>query len=178
MNDIEFAPYQLKKASFRPWRPVFIEVANKIMAALAHPEFDFHHFGSTSFYVAGKGIIDLAILYPKGARAKATSYLLSRGFADQHSQNPFPATRPRKDIGVIYQQEQFQIHCHVIEINSDEHQKQVAYKQLMLAEPAKRADYEATKRQILATGEICQDSYSKQKSPFVKDCLLTLKKSC
>ena len=64
----------------------------------------------------------ISILYQKGDLNKAVSYLDQIGFEQQHSNAPFPDGRPKKDIGIIYKNENFQVHAHVIEINSETHQ--------------------------------------------------------
>lgn len=171
---IEFCSYKLVPASFNPWREEFLTVATHIMQRLDDPRFTFLHFGSSSFYVAGKGIIDISILYQPGNLESAVEYIKQFGFVDQHSNKPFPATRPRKDIGVKYNGEVFNVHLHVIEHNSEEHLKQVAYKQHMLENPEDRAAYEAKKKAVLAEGNTVQDDYGKAKSPFVKDVLARL----
>ncbi|WP_372768276.1 GrpB family protein [Pseudoalteromonas sp.] len=168
---ISFCNYSLVPASFNPWRAVFLDVAEAVMAELADERFDFLHFGSSSFKVAGKGIIDISILYQTGHLQDAVAYLKSFGFVDQHSENPFPATRPRKDIAVLYNNEVFNVHMHVIEKESEEHKKQVTYKEHMLNNPDDRAAYEAQKRKVLAEGITVQDDYGKAKSPFVKEIL-------
>ncbi|KZN67825.1 GrpB family protein [Pseudoalteromonas luteoviolacea] len=168
---IQFCSYELVPASFNAWRSVYLDVANAVIAQLADPRFEFIHFGSSSFKVAGKGIIDISILYQQGQREQAVAYLESFGFTPQHSDNPFPDTRPRKDIGVLFNGEKFNIHAHVIELNSKEHHKQLTYKAHMLANPQDRAAYEAQKKAVLAAGKHHQDDYGKAKSPFVKDLL-------
>ncbi|MBQ4811852.1 GrpB family protein [Pseudoalteromonas luteoviolacea] len=168
---LQFCPYELVPASFNAWRPVYLDVAKAVITQLADPRFEFIHFGSSSFKVAGKGIIDISILYHTGAREQAVEHLESFGFVAQHSDTPFPDTRPRKDIGVLFKGEKFNIHAHVIELNSAEHQKQLTYKTHMLANPQDRAAYEAQKKAVLAAGKHHQDEYGKAKSPFVKDIL-------
>ena len=171
MEKITFTQYQLLSASFNPWRPIFIDVADAIIAELKHPDFEFLHFGSSSFKVAGKGIIDISLLYQPGALEVAIKHLNDFGFLKQHSSKPFPDTRPRKDIAVIYLDETFQVHLHVIEKNSIEHHKQSHFKAYMLANPPARAEYEAQKRRVLEQGLSQQDEYNKAKSPFLKAIL-------
>jgi GrpB-like predicted nucleotidyltransferase (UPF0157 family) len=171
MEKITFSPYQLVPASFNPWRPIFIDVAEAVIAKLKHPDFEFLHFGSSSFKVAGKGIIDISMLYQPGSLELAVKYLNDFGFLRQHSQKPFPDTRPRKDIAIIYLGVTFQVHMHVIEKNSAEHQKQSHFKTYMLENPQARDEYESQKRRILEQGLSHQDDYGKAKSPFVKGIL-------
>ena len=168
---IKLTAYTLKPASFNPWRPIYIDVANALIEKLASSQFEFLHIGSSSFKVAGKGIIDISILYKPGELNAAVAYLEQFGFAPQHSDTPFPDTRPRKDIAVIYNGEQFNVHAHVIEKGSNEHLNQLAYKTHMLNNGNDRAAYENKKREILASGNLNQDDYGKAKSPFVKQVL-------
>ena len=176
MSKIKFIPYQLVPASFNPWRDIFLEVAETVIAELAHPDFEFLHFGYSSFKVAGKGIIDISILYKASQLTEAVEHLRNIGFSDQHSNKPFPENRPRKDIAVIFKNETFQIHAHVIELGSEEHLKQVNFKTHMLNNPNARAQYEETKQQVIADGMTVQDDYGKAKSPFVKSVLQEMAK--
>ncbi|TLX45714.1 hypothetical protein C1E24_17530 [Pseudoalteromonas phenolica] len=176
MSKIKFIPYQLVPASFNPWRVIYLDVAHAVIAELAHPDFQFLHFGSSSFEVAGKGIIDISILYKPGQLTEAVEHLKSIGFRDQHSNKPFPENRPRKDIAVIFKNETFQVHAHVIELGSEEHLKQVNFKTHMLNNPDARAQYEATKQRVIADGLTVQDDYGKAKSPFVKSVLQEMAK--
>ncbi|SIN90812.1 GrpB family protein [Salinivibrio sp. ES.052] len=163
--------YQIVPASFSPWRSIYLEVAAALAQYIATSRIDVLHFGSTSANVGGKGIIDLSILYFPGERENAVAHLYALGFQDQHSKQPFPEHRPRKDASVTYQGERFLIHAHVIEKDSDEHHRQMAYKQYLLDNPGVRAEYEEKKRAILKAGVSEQDSYVKHKAPFVKAVL-------
>lgn len=168
---ITLEPYQLVDASFSPWRPIYLDVAQALSDHISTPRIEVLHFGSTSAKVGGKGIIDLSILYFPGERENAITHLYALGFQDQHSKQPFPEHRPRKDASVTYQGERFLIHAHVIEKDSDEHHRQVAYKHHLLDNPDVRAEYEEKKRTILKAGVHEQDSYVKHKAPFVKAVL-------
>jgi GrpB-like predicted nucleotidyltransferase (UPF0157 family) len=63
----------------------------------------------------------------------------------------------------------------VIQSGSDEHKKQMDYKTYMLNNPLAREAYEASKKKILADGFRDQESYGKQKSPYVKSILNAIK---
>lgn len=171
---ITLEPYQLVDASFSPWRPIYLDVAQALSDHISTPRIEVLHFGSTSAKVGGKGIIDLSILYRSGERDDTVAHLYALGFQDQHSDQPFPEHRPRKDASVIYQGERFLVHAHVIEKDSDEHRRQIAYKQYLLDNPNLRTEYENEKRAILAQGVRDQDAYVKHKAPFVKGVLADL----
>nr|WP_086940255.1 GrpB family protein [Thaumasiovibrio occultus] len=172
---LRILPYQLTDASFKPWREIYLDVAAQLTAQLSTAQFDVLHFGSTSAHIGGKGIIDLSLLYPSGKLDAAIIHLECLGFQPQHSQRPFPPTRPRKDGAVEFNGERFLIHVHVIEKDSEEHQRQVSYKEYMLANPQARLDYEQKKQQIIADGGLDQDDYGDQKGSFVKGVLTLIK---
>lgn len=163
--------YELVEADFKPWDPKFISVADSVCELIRTQELDVIHIGSTSFNVGGKGIIDLSVLYPAGLLSIAIERLYQLGFQDQTGAKPFPPNRPRKDGAVIVNGQRFLLHVHVIEKDSDEHRRQIQYKEYMLNEPSARLEYEASKKAILAAGVTEQGAYGKLKSPFVKSVL-------
>ena len=168
---IRFIPYTLGPAQFKEWDPIYLKVAQQVVQALKHPQYDYLHFGSTSFGAAGKGIIDISLLYPRGSLDSAVDFVRAKGFANQHSANPFPPSRPRFDIGVDVFEQTFMLHLHLIEQDSAEHQAQIDYKNIMNNDTELRQQYEQQKQAIIANGIIEQDSYSKRKGVFVKKIL-------
>ena len=163
--------YDKLKAEFKPWTQHYLSVAAALIDFIRTAEFDVIHIGSTSAMVGGKGIIDLSLLYKNGRLDAAVTHLKALGFQDQVSCSPFPAERPRKDGALIYHGTKYYIHIHAIADGSDEHRKQLQYKEYLLAHPAVRLQYEESKQAILATGICEQEAYGKQKSPFVKAVL-------
>jgi len=168
---MEILKYKKIEASFNPWSPIYFEVAQSVINFICTQQFEVIHIGSTSFKVGGKGIIDLSVLYKNNELDVAVKHLSKLGFQDQISVKPFPAVRPRKDGAVIINGKEYFLHVHVIASGSDEHRKQIQYKYFMLNNPTSREKYEHSKKEILANGFTDQESYGKQKSPFVK-CLL------
>jgi GrpB-like predicted nucleotidyltransferase (UPF0157 family) len=172
---MEILKYEKIKADFNPWNSNYIDVANSIIDLISNERFTAIHIGSTSFKVGGKGIIDLSILYGNGDLNAAVSHLLSFGFQDQISDTPFPSERPRKDGAVITNGKKYFLHVHCIAVDSQEHQKQLQYKNYMLNNPDSRKEYELSKKQILHQGVTEQEAYGKLKSPYVKSVLAQLK---
>ncbi len=164
-------PYELRPASFSPWRPVYLEVAAALIQHLSNDWLEVMHIGSTAARVGGKGVIDLSVLYPEGRLQDAVEHLYTLGFQDQHSHKPFPPQRPRKDGAVEFECERFMIHVHLIRYGCEEHLNQQRFRDRMLACPAERAAYEARKREILASGVSEQEAYGKLKGGFVKQRL-------
>jgi GrpB-like predicted nucleotidyltransferase (UPF0157 family) len=167
-------PYEKVIAEFKPWQAQYLSVAEALINFISTAKLQVIHFGSTSAKVGGKGIIDLSILYPRGQIQLALDRLQHLGFQDQVSDQPFPAHRPRKDGAVLVDGIKYCIHVHVIERDSDEHNKQLQYKAFLLQDPEARTHYEHYKKTILAKGVTEQEAYAKQKAPFVKSVLATL----
>ena len=163
--------YKIIKASFNPWSLVYLEVAHCIIDFIRTERLEVIHIGSTSFKVGGKGIIDLSVLYNNGDLNFAVQHLMQLGFQDQVSEKPFPPDRPRKDGKIIVNEKEYLLHVHVIAKDSDEHKKQVQYKNYMLNNPDARLEYELSKKSILANGVTKQEEYGKHKTPFVKSIL-------
>lgn len=168
---MEILKYRKVEASFNPWTPSYLEVAQSIINLVSTDKVEVIHIGSTSFRVGGKGIIDLSVLYKSGDLDLAVNHLIDLGFQDQISNKPFPPERPRKDGTVLFKGKEYLVHVHVIEFESEEHKKQVQYKNYMLNDPAAREKYELSKKSIIANGVTEQESYGKEKSPFVKSVL-------
>mgnify|MGYP000162103491 CR=1 FL=1 len=166
--------YKKIEASFNEWSPIYVEVAQQVIDYISNEQFDVIHIGSTSFQVGGKGIIDLSILYKQGDLNAAIAHLLTLGFQNQISEAPFPPERPRKDGAVNLNEKKYIIHIHVIANGSNEHKKQLSYKNHMLNNPIARKEYEQSKRAILANGIMEQEAYGKQKSPYVKSILKSI----
>ncbi|OYD24993.1 GrpB family protein [Oceanimonas baumannii] len=171
---MQILKYKKIEAGFTPWSSEYLEVAQFVMDNIQTERFKVIHFGSTSFKVGGKGIIDLSVLYKEGDLDAAVEHLMGLGFQDQVSDQPFPPSRPRKDGAVLHNGKEYYLHIHVIQDGSEVHSKQEQYKAYMLNNPDARKEYEQSKQSILAAGVTEQEAYGKQKSPFVKSVLGTL----
>lgn len=168
---MDILKYQKVAATFRPWTPTYLKVAEAVIDFIRTERFEVIHIGSTSFKAGGKGIIDLSVLYQDGDLDRVVAHLKTLGFQDQISSNPFPAERPRKDGAVVVDGETYLLHVHAIAQGSEEHAKQLRYKKYMLTNPGARKQYEILKKEILTRGITDQEVYGKQKSPFVKSVL-------
>ena len=109
-------------AEFRAYDPMFTEVARLLCEAIqsVEPELQVEHVGSTAVPgCGGKGIIDLAVLYPEGFLACARAVLDGLGFQKQGGPEPFPENRPMRVGGLEHHGRPFRIHAHVIALASD-----------------------------------------------------------
>src|SRR2546422_3063117 len=167
-------PYVSLPAEFRPYDPQAAEIARLLGSAIPRvaPELQVEHVGSTSVPgCGGKGIIDLAVLYPEGFLAGARAVLDSLGFQKQSGRDPFPGSRPMR-VGCVENDGQaFQIHAHVIAFGSDEHRELVLFREALRASSELRHSYQERKRAILARGINDAVKYCKAKGTFITDVL-------
>src|SRR2546425_1539213 len=108
-------PYLPMPAEFRIYDPRVVEVAHRVCSAIQNvePQLQVEHVGSTSVPgCGGKGIIDLAILYPQGLLARTRAVLDGLGFQKQDGPEPFPETRPMRVGAVEHEGRPFRIHAH------------------------------------------------------------------
>src|SRR6266581_1676180 len=161
-------------AEFRAYDPRVTEVARLLRDAIrgVEPRLQVEHIGSTSVPgCGGKGIIDLAILYPGELLARARAVLDGLGFQKQGGPEPFPKSRPMRVGCVENYGRPFRIHAHVIALESEEHGELVWFRETLRADSALRQSYEERKRAILASGIQDPLEYCKAKGVFITDAL-------
>src|ERR1700722_8828267 len=123
MPDVFIGPYESRPAACRDYDPRSATaariVADLIVSQL--PNCVVEHVGSTSVPgLAGKGIVDLMLLYPPGRLAAARETLDRLGFQRQTSRDPFPEERPMRVGSVEHDGERFLLHVHVIAADARE----------------------------------------------------------
>ena len=166
--------YQKLPAAVRPWDPRAVEAARRLRELIESklPELAVEHIGSTSIPgCAGKGVVDLQVLYPAGALAAARDVLDSLGFQRQQSRDPWPEERPMR-VGSIEQAGAiFQIHAHVICADDPEVDANRRFRDRLRADPALVEAYVAKKRAIVEGGVTDSTDYSYAKGDFIRDAL-------
>ena len=161
-------------AEFHAYNPKVAQVAGMLRDAIQTmaPDLRVEHVGSTSVLgCGGKGIIDLAVLYPDGFLAHARAILDELGFQKQGGRDPFPETRPMRVGCIEHDGQPFLIHAHVIAFGSDEHQGLVWFREALRVSSELRHAYEERKREILASGINDSVEYCLAKEEFIKDAL-------
>ena len=167
-------PYIPGPAEFRPYDPATGEIAAKLRDEIrtTEPRLEVEHIGSTSVpRCSGKGIIDLAVLYPEGLLAAARDVLDTLGFQKQGGPEPWPEDRPMRVGSVEHDGQLYQIHAHVIALDCNEHYELVWFRDLLCRDSSLRQRYEERKRAILAMGIDNSLEYCKAKGTFVEDIL-------
>jgi GrpB-like predicted nucleotidyltransferase (UPF0157 family) len=134
------------------------------------------HIGSTAVPgCAGKGIIDLLVLYHVGMLVLARTGLDRMGFQRQRGPEPFPESRPMRVGSVEHLGRRYGVHVHVIEQGSDEAHNLLKFRDLLRANESLRRAYEMEKRAILARGVSKSNEYSDAKGEFIHRVLAAAK---
>jgi GrpB-like predicted nucleotidyltransferase (UPF0157 family) len=136
------------------------------------PAVTVEHIGSTSVEgCAGKGIVDLMVLYPEGQLDPAKSLLDELGFQRQSNRDPFPEDRPMRVGSVEYDGSLFRLHAHVLWAGSPEVKGLRLFRDRLRVEALLREEYVARKRAIIESGVTDAVDYSIIKGEFVSRVL-------
>lgn len=151
-------------------RQVAAALAEMIVGACS--EVQIEHIGSTAVTgCAGKGVIDLLVLYRSGSLQLARDALDRLGFQRQRGAESFPETRPMRVGTVECIGRMYRIHAHVVEAGSTEASDLVRFRDLLRANAGLRRAYEMEKCGILAHGIEHGSEYSKTKGDFIRRVL-------
>ena len=167
-------PYEDRPAACLDYDPRAVEVAGRVATIVQSvlPGVVVKHIGSSSVPgCAGKGIVDLMLLYSDGKLAEARTALDALGFQKQTTRDPFPEDRPMRTGSVVVDGTTFMLHVHVIAASAPEAQVLRRFRDRLRADPGLVASYVAAKRAILADGITDSVDYSIRKSEFVERAL-------
>jgi putative acetyltransferase len=176
MTQIErlIGPYEDRPAVCQDYDRRTAEVARRVAASIRSnlPGVLVEHVGSTSVPgCAGKGIVDLMLLYPDGQLAAARDALDALGFQRQTTRDPFPEDRPMRTGAVAYDGTTFLLHVHVIAASSPEAEELRCFRDRLRADPGLVASYVAAKKAVLASGVTDSVGYALRKGAFVQRAL-------
>lgn len=158
----------------REYDPRFPEVARRLAEAIETrvPEALVEHIGSTAVPgCAGKGVIDLQVLYPPGHLNAVKAGLEALGFQPQMGRDPFPEDRPMREGTIEHEGAPYTIHAHVIAEDDPEAERNRAFRDLLRSDSDLRDAYVRRKREILDAGTADSGDYSIEKGPFIRDVL-------
>jgi GrpB-like predicted nucleotidyltransferase (UPF0157 family) len=174
MSELVIGPYPIQPPvcveSDPGTRDVAQQIAQRITATL--PALTVEPIGSTAIPgCAGKGIVDLMVLYPKGYLEAAKEVLRSLGFQQQTVGHIHPETRPMRVGSLKYRGRLYRLHLHVIAADSPEVTALRAFRECLRVDPELVAAYVARKKTILAAGVIDCRAYTEMKSAFIQEVL-------
>jgi GrpB-like predicted nucleotidyltransferase (UPF0157 family) len=161
-------------AACHPYDPRSPEVAAKIrdLVRAEAADLEIEHIGSTSIPgCAGKGIIDLMLLYPEGRLAAARDALDRLGFQHQTGRDPFPESRPMRVGAIAHTGQLFRLHVHVIAAASADAAQHRAFRDRLRADPQLLTAYVDRKQAIIAAGTTDTLDYCNAKSAFIQEVL-------
>lgn len=166
--------YQRLPPACCEYDPRFPDVAQRLADAIESPlpSVRVEHIGSTAVRgCAGKGVIDLQVLYPQGQLSGVKAVMGEMGFQRQISRDPFPEDRPMRVGTIEHDGECYRIHAHVLCEDDSEVERNRAFRDLLRADPNLRDAYIERKREILAEGEMASTDYAADKAPFIRGVL-------
>ena len=166
--------YEELDAACHEHDPRAAEVARRMaeMITARLPAVIVEHIGSTSIPgCAGKGVVDLMVLYPPGELEQAKALLDGLGFQRQTTRDPFPEERPMRIGALEHDGEIFRLHSHVIAVTSEEAAGLRRFRDLLRSDARARANYVALKQAIIKSGVTDTVDYSMAKGEFIRDIL-------
>ncbi|MSP40544.1 MAG: hypothetical protein EXR70_18815 [Deltaproteobacteria bacterium] len=151
-------------------RHVAASLAEMIVSACFDVEVE--HIGSTAVTgCAGKGIVDLLVLYPSGSQKAAREGLDQLGFQRHSGADSFPESRPMR-VGVVeHLGRLYRIHVHVVEAGSREARDMARFRDILRESAVLRRAYEMEKCRILAQGISNGAEYADAKGEFIRRVL-------
>jgi len=139
------------------------------------PELIVEHIGSTAVPgLAGKGVVDLMVLYPPGYLESAKAALDQLGFQRQTTRDPFPESRPMRLGALQFDGKTFRLHAHVIAADHEEAAELRRFRDRLRQDTAMRAAYVRRKRAILESGITDSVDYAYAKGEFVQAALTAI----
>ncbi|MGA7500967.1 MAG: GrpB family protein [Isosphaeraceae bacterium] len=171
---VAIGPYEQLPATCNDHDPRSFEVAKRVADLIeSHlPDVRVEHVGSTAVPgCAGKGVVDLMILYPPGQLPEVREGLDALGFQRQTGRNPFPEDRPLRLGSIEFDSTRFRLHAHVIAVDSPEVLELRTFRDRLRGEPLLLEQYVALKRKIIAQGVTDSLDYSIRKGEFIAGIL-------
>ena len=169
---IEIVDHDLK------WPAQFGGERDRVRIGLGLHHMRYEHIGSTAVPgLAGKGVVDLMVLYPPGMLERARAALDALGFQRQSTRDPFPESRPMRIGAMRFDGKTFRLHAHVIASDDEEAATLRGFRDRLRADPKLRDAYVERKRAILASGITDTIDYAYAKSEFIQSTLDSISES-
>jgi GrpB-like predicted nucleotidyltransferase (UPF0157 family) len=167
-------PYPKQQVEFQEYDARAPEVAQYVIDLIQAqlPSVTVEHIGSTAVpSCAGRGVIDLMILYTHEPLESILSALDTLGFQWVQRINALPDEWPKGAGAVQYQGHLFRLHIHVQPSDHPTVADKRAFRDRLRSEPTLRAAYIAHKQAIIASGTIDPIAYTAAKAGFVHRAL-------
>lgn len=163
--------YVYSSARLLPSDPRTEEAARTVADAIIEiePRFRIEHVGSTAVQgLAGKGIVDLVLVYPDGMLERARAVVDGLGFQRQNFGAPFPEDRPMRVGTIEVDGAEIKLHVHVIAASSGEVADLLRFRDRLRADSAMRRAYVERKRRLIDAGVTESPEYANRKGAFIQ----------
>jgi len=162
--------YSNSDATYVEYDPAAIEVAGAVAQLIetAAPWAQVEHIGSTAIPgCAGKGIVDVMVMYPPDRLEATRTAIDALGFQRQKIGHIFPEERPMRVGALEHDGRRYRLHAHVIAASSPEVASLRRFRDLLCADSALRDAYQDKKRAILQSGMSEPRAYTRAKGDFI-----------
>jgi GrpB-like predicted nucleotidyltransferase (UPF0157 family) len=166
----QILPYAILSPAYVEYDPAAPAVAQRVIDLIeaAASWVKAEHIGSTAIPgCAGKGIVDLVVLYPRG-KLEATREAIDRlGFQHQRAGHEFPEDRPMRVGAVEHEGRMYRLHAHIVAADSAEANALYRFRDVLRIDGKLRDAYQAKKRAILESGTSDPAGYTHAKGEFI-----------
>ncbi len=171
---LEILEYDALPAACLPYDPAAPQVA-RLVSRFVEDRVSgvrIEHVGSTAAPgCAGKGVIDLAVIYENGDLVRVREAIDALGFQRQTNREPFPEEHPMRQGAMQYGGKRYHLHLHIIEKTSPEVDELRFFRDCLRADAELRRAYADKKRSLINAGVTDPTDYANAKGEFVRECL-------
>jgi GrpB-like predicted nucleotidyltransferase (UPF0157 family) len=167
---LQILPYAILSPAYVEYDPAAPAVAKRVIALIeaAAPFVKAEHIGSTAVPgCAGKGIVDLVTLYPRGRLDDTRKAIDSLGFQHQRAGHEFSEERPMRVGAIEYDGRVYRLHVHVVAAESAEAKSLYLFRDVLRRDEDLRDAYQQKKRAILQSGTSDPAGYTHAKGEFI-----------
>src|SRR5260221_13707659 len=169
-------PYTKQPVEFQEYDPRAPEAAQYVIDLIqTHlPSMTVEHIGSTAVPgCAGRGVIDLMILYDNEAVEPILTQLDRLDFQWVQRANDLPDEWPKGMGAIQFQDHLFRLHIHIQPVDHPNVEEKRIFRDRLRSEPALLSAYIAHKQEILARVTVDPNEYTSAKSGVVQSALET-----
>ena len=169
-------PYSNSGAGYVAYDPGAIDVAAAVALLIENvaPWVKVEHIGSTAIPgCAGKGIVDVMVMYPASRLEATRAAIDALGFQHQKTGHIFPEERPMRVGAMDHDGRRYRLHAHVVATTSPEVESLRRFRDLLCADSALRDAYQDKKRAIVHSGVLEPRAYTQAKGEFITSVIGT-----
>ncbi len=166
----QILPYAILAPTYVEYDLAAPIVAQRVIALIegAAPWAKAEHIGSTAIPgCAGKGIVDLVTLYPRGKLEDTRAAVDGLGFQHQRAGHEFPEERPMRVGAIEHEGKICRLHVHIVAADSAEAKALYRFRDVLRRDAQLRDAYQAKKRAILQSGTSDPAGYTHAKGEFI-----------